>query len=409
MINKNKRLTIVAEMIPHIVKKYDDYYNKTKETNIKEVGIELNDLFTNLFGKEYNFDESAYRKTYKNIKAGIDMSIQENLVDEEIDKLKEVQRNLYKERMKLQTEKIEYNKWLRENARDELFEEKVIQSIKDNLNNQEVPQRIKKINNKRYGLLNMADMHFGKDFQIYGLYDEVINEYSPEIFYSRMKDLFNETIDYIQKENLTYIKIFNLGDSLEGFIRNSQIWTLRYGVIDSANIFGEYMGKWLKELSKYVSIEYHQTNGNHGECRFLDGIKGAHLNENIEKVTSNIIKIINENNPNFKMIENKSGFIFTNIAGFNIMGIHGEVGNLVQAIKDYSDIYDVKIDYLIAGHKHHSSFVNCGVKKGCIGVGSIIGTDDFSMKIRKAADAAASFVIFEEEKGKVDEHTFILN
>ena len=91
------------------------------------------------------------------------------------------------------------------------------------------------------------------------------------------------------------------------------------------------------------------------------------------------------------------------------MGIHGEVKNLQTAIKDYSDIYDVKIDYLVAGHAHHSMFNNCGVRRGTIGVGSIIGVDDYSMSIRKVSDATASFVIFEKGKGKVDEHTFVLN
>ena len=141
----------------------------------------------------------------------------------------------------------------------------------------------------------------------------------------------------------------------------------------------------------------------------MDGKKGEHSHDNIEMVTGNIIRIINEDNPNFKYITNKSGFIFTNIAGYNVMGIHGEVRNLSTAIKDYSDIYDTKIDYLVAGHKHHSEFVNCGVRRGVIGVGSIIGSDDYSMSIRKTADATASFVIFETGKGKVDEHTFVLN
>ena len=318
-------------------------------------------------------------------------------------------RELEKERMKLQTEKIEYNRWLREEAREELFEEKVIESIEKNLNKQEPPKRITTTKSKRCGLLNIADLHFAKDFKIYGLNNEIINEYSPEIFYSRMEQLFNEVIEYIQKENLTYIKVFNLGDVLDGFIRHSQLWTLRYGVIDSANILGEYLGKWLKELSKYVVVEYHQTVGNHGECRLLDGRKGEHTNDNIEKVTGNLIRIINKDNPNFTMVENKTGFIFTKIAGFNVLGIHGEVANLAQALKDYSDIYDVKISYLVAGHKHHSEFVNCGAKKGCIGVGSVVGSDDFSMKIKKSADATASFCIFEEGKGKTDEHTFILN
>ena len=192
-------------------------------------------------------------------------------------------------------------------------------------------------------------------------------------------------------------------------MRNSQIWTLRYGVVESAIKFGEYMGKWLQTLSNEFDIEYYQTCGNHGELRLLDGKKNQHRHENIEMITGNIIRLINADNPNFKYIENKSGFIFTEVAGYNVMGIHGEVKNLATAIQEYSDVYDTKIDYLIAGHKHHSEYANCGVKRGVIGVGSIVGIDDYTLSLRKAADATSSFVIFEKGKGKTDEHTFVLN
>lgn len=335
----------------------------------------------------------------------------QNRVDSDsyVKELEEKKRQLMKERAKLHTEKLEYNRWIRENARDQLFEEKILDAIKENLNKIKPPQKVNKLYTSRFGLLNIADCHFGKDFKIYGLKDEVMNEYSPEIFFMRMEMLYNEVVDYAHKEKLTEFKIFNLGDSLDGFLRNSQLWTLRYGVVESAIVFGEYMGKWLRALSEEFQIEYYQTCGNHGELRLLDGRKGEHLHENIELVTGGIIRIINENNPNFKYIENKSGFIFTKIAGYNVMGIHGEVKSLQNAIKDYSDIYNIKVDYLVAAHKHHSEFNNCGVRRGTIGVGSIIGADDYSITIRKVSDATASFVIFEKGKGKVDEHTFVLN
>lgn len=340
----------------------------------------------------------------------VDRNIENNISDDDYFKELETQkRELAKERIKLQTEKLEYSRWIREEARDELFEEKVIESIKQYSSISNSPKDIPIIHNKRCGLLNIADCHFGKEFKIYGLFDEVINEYSPEIFYSRMGQIYNETVEQIEKEHLNVLHIFNLGDHVEGFIRNSQLWSLRWGVIDSATIFGNYMGDWLKKLSSKINIVYHQTDGNHDELRLLDGKKGQHLCESAGKIVKNSIVLKNENNPNFTYVENKTGLIFTNIAGFNIMGIHGEVSNLPQAIKDYSDIYDVKISYLIAGHKHHSEFKNCGVKKGCIGVGSLVGSDDFSMTIRRSADATASFVIFEEGKGKTDEHTIVLN
>lgn len=332
-------------------------------------------------------------------------------VDSYIKELDEKKRDLIKERRKLETEKLEYNRWLREDARDDLFEEKVIQAINDKLGDIPQPEIIGCYSpaSSRCGILNIADCHFGKEFKVYGLNDNVINSYSPEIFYMRMNELLNEVVEYARKEKLTHFKVLNLGDSLDGFLRNSQIWTLRYGVVESAIKFGEFMGKWLNTLSNDFDIEYYQTCGNHGELRLLDGKKNQHQYENIEMVTGNIIRLINDNNPNFKYISNKSGFIFTNVAGYNIMGIHGEVKNFENAIKEYSDIYDTKIDYLIAGHRHFSEYKNCGIRRGIIGVGSIIGVDDYSLSLRKTADATASFVIFEKGKGKTDEHTFVLN
>lgn len=353
--------------------------------------------------------ESAYRKKYQQAKAFYDEVFSRMVSEEYHDQIAERERALQKTLYKVQTEKLEYNRWLREDARDELFEEKVIESIRKYSNVSNQPRAIDVVHGNRAGVLVIADCHFGKEYKIYGLLNEVINEYSPEIFYSRMEQVFNETLEQVKKEGLSVIHIYNLGDSVEGFIRNSQLWSLRWGVIDSATIFGNYMGDWLRALSSKVSVVYHQTDGNHDELRLLDGKKGQHLCESAGKIIKNCIVLKNEGNPNFKFVENKTGFIFDNICGYNILGIHGEAKNLAQAIMEFDNIYDTKISYLIAGHKHHGEFKNCGVRKGCIGVGSIIGSDEFSMSIRQCADATASFIVFEEGKGKVDEHTYVLN
>lgn len=316
---------------------------------------------------------------------------------------------LQKERVKLQTDKLEVNRWIRETAREEMFLEQIVKAIQSTETDPNPIRKIEIKHNKRQGVLCFADCHFGKEYKIYGLNNEIMNEYSPEIFYSRMEQLFNETIEYIAKENLTILDVMSLGDTLDGFLRNSQLWTLRYGVVDSAIIYGKYIASWLKKLSNYVYIRYHQTSGNHCELRLLDGKKGEHANENIEKVVLEIIEIKNEDNPNFEIIQNKTGLIYTNIAGFNILGIHGEVKDLAQAIKDFSDVYDAKIHYIVAGHKHHATFINCGVKRGAIGITSVVGSDDFSIKLLRQADAGANFIIFEEEKGKVAEYNIILN
>lgn len=396
---------------------YKRYENESEDELILRIGQQkeaigtwddVANVLNNLLG--YDYKSSKYRKDFQVFQRMLEAN-QSKFADgdAQLEEIKIQKRELTKERIKLQTEKLEYSRWLREDSRDELFEEKVIESIRSNMGKDVEIKDIPIIHEDRAGILAIADAHFAKEFTIYGLFNEVLNSYSPEIFYERMNQLYSETVEYIKKNSLEKIHVFNLGDSVEGLIRHSQLFSLRYGVVDSATIFGNYLGKWLKKLSKEVNVEYHQTDGNHDELRLLDGKKGQHLNESAGKIIKNAIILINEENPNFIYTENKTGMIFTNVVGYNILGIHGEVPNLSNAIKDYSDIYNIKIDYLYGGHKHHTDFANCGVRRGAIGVGSIMGIEDFSMTIRKASDATASFAIFEKSKGKTDEHTFILN
>lgn len=329
--------------------------------------------------------------------------------DDYISTIRESQREVKKERVKLQTEKAEYNKWIREDAREELFIEKIIDAMKECTPPPVRPVVVKQEETPREGVLCFADCHFGAEFKVFGLNNEVLNEYSPEIFYSRMDELLSETVKRANENGLSKIKVLFLGDALDGFLRHSQLMTLRYGVVDSAIYYGKYMAKWLYELSQKFEVEYHQVCGNHGELRLLDGRKNEHLNDNIEKVTLEIIRAYNINNPNLRIIENKSGNIFTNVCGYSILGVHGEFKDSKSAIKDYMNVYNENIDYLICGHKHHSSLVNCGYQKYAIGIGSIVGSDDYSIRILKTAEASANFLVFEEGKGRTVDYSIPLN
>lgn len=380
----------------------------------KTIDADYSELSSYVYGKEYAPDVA--RRMMYGSRATLDI-IEENIedslfMDEDGYTMSLILKKaeLQKERVKLQTEKTEYNRWLREDARDELFIEKIIEAIKDcapppakpilSTQNSQVQQE---------GVLCFADCHFGKEFKVYGLNNEVLNEYSPEIFYHRMNDLLAQTIERGHQNNLNRLKVLFLGDALDGFLRNSQLMTLRYGVVDSAIYYGKYMAEWLHRLSEEFEVEYYQVCGNHGELRLLDGRKNEHLNDNIEKVTLEIIRAYNINNPNLKIVENKSGNIFTNVCGYNILGIHGEIKDSKNAIKDYVTVYNEDIDYLICGHKHHSSLLNCGYKKYIIGIGSIVGSDDFSMRILRTSEASANFLIFEQGKGRIVDYSIILN
>lgn len=313
-----------------------------------------------------------------------------------------------KERMKLQTEKLEYNRWLRANARDDLLIEKLYGAIQEL---RPLPVRSARCvpRNHISGTLLFGDEHFGSEFEIKGLYGETINRYDVEIAQNRMWEMLDKTIALVHKEGLSEINVFSMGDFTDGVLRVGQLPKLQYGVVDSTVIYMEFLASWLDKLTEYVNVNFQMVHGNHSELRMLGQKKGAFQDENMGKIVASYIKARLSENPNFTYVENPTGLIFADVSGFNLLGIHGECKNMERALKDFSMIYQTPIHFLCGGHLHHSAHESTGYKIEAVRVPSIVGADPFSMSIRKTASAGATFLIVEENVGKVSEHFLHLN
>ena len=342
---------------------------------------------------------SAFRKAYRWMQRAYDNVFRQNgFIGTQGDELDVRMRELKKEKIKLQTEKLEYNKWLREEARDELICEKICSAIRAN-NSLIPPEPIVIDKPSKSAILAFGDEHYAAEFTIYGLYGEIINSYSPEIFEQRMWDLFYQTLEIIQKEELTTLHIFALGDFTDGILRCSQLMKLRYGVVEGTVKYANFIANWLNELSKYVKIKYQMVYGNHSELRMLGQPKGTFKEENTGMFVREMINARLENNPNFEMVVNPTGLIFDNIEGFNTLAIHGEVRNMENAIKDFSNTYNTDIRILIGGYMHHYKAETVGVNREVINVPSIIGIDDYSMSLNKTSNPGATLLVIERDAG----------
>ena len=372
---------------------------------------EIGKLCNEAFGVDWT--ESAHRKKTQNYLKGYndakaelgnaDQQLQ-NMIDENKRLINEVK----KEKVKLQTEKLEYARWIREEARDELITEKICESI-TTLPSLKIPQYIQPIHNTRAYALVFGDEHYGAEFEIKGLFGDVLNAYSPEIFEDRMWNLFNQTVEIIQKENIDTLNVFSMGDFSDGCLRVSQLMKLRYGVVDGTIKYADFICHWLNELTKYTRVKFQMTNGNHTELRMLGQPKGTFTEDNMGKVVSEFIKTRLKDNNNFTFIENPTGYIYAQLACHTILGIHGEVKNMENAIKEFSKIYNVPIDYLLAGHLHHSRIEEVGINSEVINVPSIVGIDPYSLSLNKTSNASGKLLVFEQCKGKVCEYTLKLN
>lgn len=385
----------------------DGLVQSGKYKNWKEITPFVN---MELFGDDESQyrDESAYRKAVKYARDFYEAGVFGDNEDEYYKKLQAEKRELEKVKVQIQTEKLEYSRWLREEARDELITEKICNSV-SSLFPLDTPQYIPPVHNPRAYALVFGDEHFGVDFELKGLFGDILNAYSPEIFEKRMWDLFNQTVESVQKENIDILNVFSMGDFSDGILRVSQLMKLRYGVVDGTIKYADFISNWLNELTKYTRVNYQSTNGNHTELRMIGAPKGTFTEDNMGKVVSEFIKTRLKDNPNFTYIENPTGYIYAELAGCPVLGIHGEVKNMSNAIKEFSSIYGIHIQYLLAGHLHHNKVEEVGVNQEVINIGSIIGVDSYSLSLRKTSNASAKLLVFEEGKGKICEYIFKLN
>lgn len=370
------------------------------------------DVIADAINKQFRIDEeeyrveSAYRKPFAAAKKFYEAGVFKDMTSEAYLELIQMEkRNLMIERQKLRDEKLEYNKWLREYSRDELICERICDEVKA-LSPLKIPARIEQISGKKEGVLCFGDTHYGTEFVIKGLFGDTINEYSPEVFEERMTNLLAQTIEVIKEKNLTVLHVFSLGDEIDGILRISQLMKLRYGVVESTVKYAEFICNWLNELTQYVHVDFYSVEGNHCQLRLLDQPKNTFTDENMTTIINEFIKTRLGANPNFTFHDNKTGLIFSNICGYNVLGIHGEVKSLPAAIQSFTNTYNVLIDILVGAHKHHLSTETVGQNRDVISVPSIIGIDDYAMSLGKTSKPGALLFFIEEGKGIVEQRNF---
>ena len=365
-------------------------------------------VINELTGNDYG--ESTYRKKFQAFQKMLNAN-RSKFVDSDA-QLKEIEiqkRELEKAKIKLQTEKIEYNRWLREDARDEMIADKIFEAI-TSLPQLTTPVRIQPTYNKKSWLLAIADCHYGCEYQINDFYGGVVNAYSPEIFEERMTILFNDVVNKIEQLGIKELSIIELGDGVDGVLRISQLMRLRYGVIESSIRYANYLANWLNELSKYVSIKFQMVyDSNHNQLRLLDGKKNTFPDENVTKIMMALIKERLKDNENIVIIENPTGMTYSMMSTYCVVGFHGEKKDLKKNLLDMSRTYNVHIDYTISGHKHHNANTEIGMDSSVLSVGSVIGIDPYSMTLNAASNASCSMFEFEQGKGKTAEYIFKLN
>lgn len=337
-----------------------------------------------------SFGESKYRKQYQHFLKFLDIALKEYTDSDAIQELK-------KERQKVRDENIALNEKLRKDSRKENILEQIAYYTKD-IKPFDIP-KFKPIEESDVVFIGgVSDAHFGKEVVINGLRGETLNVYNEDIFYDRMWNLFNEYVAFIEENDISHLHFFDLADSIQGILRMTDLQYIKYGIIESAIKYANFMATWLNELSQYVKIDYYGCLGNHDEIRPLGSRSGEFGKENVGYVITAVLRPTLQNNERITIHES-SNLQYVEIEGKYILATHGQdEKNLVQSIKEYKEIYNVEIDLMLSGHLHNSKMETASMRSKIIQFPSIIGIDDFSMKIKKTANPEGKIILIEDNK-----------
>lgn len=323
-----------------------------------------------------------------------------------VDEIKAATEELIKERKKLQTVNLEAQEFYRTLGRNELFNEKIQEAIS------KLEPIVCKMVPYTYplettGVLVLADQHYDSNFELKGLFGEVINKYDKEIFKNRMWHLLGQmTNDRFDYDNLL---IVSCGDALEGLLRMTSLQKLRGNVIDSAIEFAEFMAQWLVEVYKElrVPITFELISGNHDVVRSLTQ-RPEFPEETLAKVIHEFIRLRLINHDGIT-IEPYADVYYTTIHGSNVMFAHETDTELMDY---FENLYDIEIDTLYGAHLHRNESKPMGVARlgdrEMIRVPSICGTDPFAKSIKKHSRAGAYFALY-SDNGKELSKTYYLN
>lgn len=364
---------------------------------------EMADVLNDILNK--NYSESKYRKDYSSFtkfNKCVDFKKPEEPEDAEKD-LKEFHKSC--------VEKIENNRIIRQKTRQELFYENIGKTL------QKLPPlendfvfHCNEEDEYEY-VLTIADLQAGAKF------DLDCNSYSLQECVNRFDKLLDDVSQYVVKNNINKLHIVELGDTIQGILRISDLKLNETSVVEATVVVSRLIAKFLNNLSQVCNIEYyHVPSSNHSQTRPL-GTKASELMyEDIEFIIGNYIMDLLSNNDRINVHTNFGyDYIDVPIYDFNVIAMHGHtIKSLENALRDLSVMHRKLMDYVFIGHFHNGKVIPGNAHEShdteLLMSPSFQGADPFAYnKLGLTSKAACKMYQFDKKYGCVGTHKFILN
>ena len=375
--------------------------------------ISYQDWAEKVLGSDYRdvFSDEYIRRSAKVF--SIFLKHLEDMGDVETEgEMQDMLEQLKAERIKIQTANLEYNAIQRAEARNDLFNEQIIKAIErlEPIKGTRPKLDVEPCDRHRTALLAISDLHAGSTFTVKGIYNEIVNEYSYDIMCARLWSI----IDKIEADDIVFddLTVAICGDLVEGILRESSLTKLREPVTDTVIRLAEFLSEWIYQLSirleKKVNVVI--IGGNHDTVRSLTS-RPMFEGENLTKIVVEFIKLRLQD-LDWITVDDYQDVAIKNIQGVNVMFQHGEDKDLKTTMDYFSNLYNIDVDEIVAGHLHRGESKTVGITelgdRQLTRVGSIVGIDSYAKQIRASARPSCYIALYEEDNGKTWSRNYYL-
>lgn len=392
--SKNEKINVSDEHLAVAVSIYEEL---RKISTINGISWKRHKEFMQ---KEGFFDSDcneAYRCLIKRErqKLGILLSseqLSEITANEKLEVIKNQIGQIYNAKFETREELNSLNRTKKELTRDVLLVESIIENMKsidwEGLT-KTLPIKVAVENPAKTMVACISDFHYGY------VGETPYSSYNTEIAEILLDEYCDKLIELVNKENIHHVIVANLGDLVEGNLRNQSLFDTQKTLSQQAVEATELIIQFLIKLSQYAKVSYCGIAGNHDRLNpnAKENLKG----DSVVFLSNAIIQQFAKYTNQIEFLDLEDEYYgLLDIGNFKVMLVHGD---RTQVFKDSIlaelSIIHGEIDLILAGH-YHRHFIREVAKDKYVSIfGSIKGIDSYSLEISKTSARSQGVVLFD--------------
>ena len=378
------------QLMRHINESYTAYLKRVVQAT-REKQLTYEEMGNCLLGERNVYSSENLRKCFYALDIIAD-KLDEDIVITDKDVVAEIERQkdeLYKETQRLRDKKREINNDLRKMARYENLERVLI----DKLSNMSHLLPIKDISYEPYNNIEasllISDIHYGIEI------NNSVNRFNKEIAKVRLETLAHRVVNYCETHKVNILNIELLGDLISGYINVSNRVEQEEDLISQIIEVSSLLSSVINYLcSKIPTVNLHCVFGNHSR---VNPNKKENLNrENYERLIFKYIEMQTNGVANFVTSENEDYLWYELGNGKRIVCAHGDKDTLSNIVANYIALLGFVPNEIHLGHYHNFKITDENDVSVVVN-GSVVGTDDYAVSIRKNTQPCQVLRIYDRD------------